>query len=197
MKLQGRFNYNSVPLDAFISEQFPQLKSNAESTRDLKRLQSHHSFKAFMQAHGKDYADFAEYQLRFAIFKENMVKVQFLRETERGTGKYGATKFADLTQEEFKERHLGLYPARYNPVRNAFDSQLPDAEIPEIALPKEFDWRAQGAVTPVKNQGNPISKEFDWKRSIEIVRLKAFDCKHSIESVRLKAFNWNQLKAFD
>ena len=28
---------------------------------------------------------------------------------KRGTGVYGGTKFADLTAEEFKERHLGLY----------------------------------------------------------------------------------------
>ena len=121
--------------------------------RDLKKLQSHHSFKDFMRAHGKTYVDFEEYQKRFGIFKENMVKVQFLRETERATGVYGATKFADLTAEEFKERHLGLYPPVYDPVNNVYDSDLPDAEIPEIDLPKEFDWRQKGAVTPVKNQG--------------------------------------------
>ena len=55
--------------------------------RDLKKLQGHHSFKEFMRAHNKDYSNFDEYQKRFGIFKENMQKVQFLRETERGTGK--------------------------------------------------------------------------------------------------------------
>ena len=59
----------------------------SESMRDLKKLQSHHSFKEFMQAHNKDYPNFDEYQKRFGIFKENMQKVQFLSETERGTGK--------------------------------------------------------------------------------------------------------------
>ena len=45
--------------------------------------------------------------------------------------------------------------------------------------------------------------QFDWKRSIESVRLKAFDCKHSIESVGLRAFDWKrsiesvQWKAFE
>lgn len=150
----GGLDFASVPLDAFVSAQFPALKSNVESARDLKRLQSHHSFKEFMRAHHVEYADFDEYQKRFGIFKENMVKVQFLKETERATGIYGATKFADLTAEEFKERHLGLYPKAYNPVDNVFHSDLPDAQIPHVDLPKEFDWRKKGAVTPVKNQGS-------------------------------------------
>ena len=106
-----------------------------------------------MQAHNKDYANFEEYQQRFGIFKENMKKVQFLRETERGTGIYGATRHADLTAEEYKERHLGLYPKAYDPVVNSYISDLPDADIPDVDLPTEHDWRKLGAVTPVKNQG--------------------------------------------
>lgn len=151
---ESGYDFKSVPLDAFVSAQFPALKSNAESARDLKRLQSHHSFKQFMRAHNREYADFEQYQKRYTIFKENMLKVQFLKETERGTGTYGATKFADLTAEEFKEQHLGFYPKAYNPVDNVFHSDLPQAQIPNVDLPKEFDWRTKGAVTPVKNQGS-------------------------------------------
>ena len=68
-----------------------------------------------------------------------------MRETEKGTGKYGASPFADLTEEEFRKQKLGLRP---NPV-----SDLPPAEIPDVSLPVEFDWRHYNAVTPVKNQG--------------------------------------------
>ena len=83
-----------------------------------------------------------------------MKKVQFLRETERGSAQYGPTKFSDLTEEEFKERHLGFYPPKYDPVMNVFESDLEEAEIPEdVELPDAFDWRTLGAVTPVKNQG--------------------------------------------
>ena len=37
-----------------------------------------------------------------------MKKVQFLEETELGTATYGATRMADLTEQEFRQRHLGL-----------------------------------------------------------------------------------------
>ncbi len=77
-----------------------------------------------------------------------MKKVQFLRETERGTGKYGASPFADLSEAEFRAQKLGLL--KPNPV-----SDLPKAEIPDVKLPAEFDWRHFNAVTPVKNQGEP------------------------------------------
>ena len=135
-----------------INHIFAQL---SESQRELKRLQSHHSFKSFVVTHKKNYANFEEYQKRFGIFKENMKKIQFLRETERGSAQYGPTQFSDLTEEEFKERHLGFYPPKYDPVMNIFESYLEEAEIPEdVELPDAFDWRTHGAVTPVKNQGS-------------------------------------------
>ena len=49
-----------------------------------------------------------EYLKRFAIFKDNMKKVQFLQETEMGTGVYGATHLADVTEQEFKKHYLGV-----------------------------------------------------------------------------------------
>jgi C1A family cysteine protease len=145
------------------------------SIRELKMLQSHHSFKAFMKEHNKEYKNKLEYDEKFAIFRENMKKVQFLSDTERGTAFYGTTKFADLTAEEFKKRHLGLNPKSFNAVQNDFndDDDLPDADIPDVPLPKEFDWRDHGAVTPVKNQGNLYPRD---RRAQRVEHLLCCSC---------------------
>ncbi|XP_066986008.1 cathepsin L-like isoform X4 [Macrobrachium rosenbergii] len=105
------------------------------------------AFKTFMKEHSKVYADHAEFKRRFNIFRQNMKKVYILQQNERGTAKYGATKFADLTELEFR-RILGLRRDMKPEV-----SKMVSAEIPDIDLPVEFDWREKGVVTPVKNQG--------------------------------------------
>jgi len=119
-----------------------------ESLRRLKELQSERSFKSFMTLHGKKYKNKVEYQKRFTIFKENMKKVQFLQETELGTGVYGATHLADITEHEFKTNYLGMNLKKDDP-----DIHWPAADIPKVDLPTAFDWRDHNAVTPVKNQG--------------------------------------------
>jgi cathepsin F len=78
-----------------------------------------------------------------------MKRVKLLQDNEQGTAIYGATQFADLTKNEFKNKFLGLNPSLMS------NEKLPMAKIPHIvSIPDEFDWRDQNAVTPVKNQGS-------------------------------------------
>ncbi|KAF4518146.1 hypothetical protein B566_EDAN008848 [Ephemera danica] len=106
-------------------------------------------FREFMVKHGKSYASRTEERRRFHIFRANLRKIQTLQDTEQGTARYGVTPFADLTTQEFKERHLGL---NHN-VKDRRKMKLKKAVIPNIQLPPEFDWRHYNVVTPVKNQG--------------------------------------------
>jgi len=129
-----------------------ELKSLAESQAELKQLQSLGAFHEFLTEHGKEYKDRAEYKFRYGVYKENMKKIQFLRETERGTASYGATEFADLTETEYKER-LGLTPVWKSHKLQEDPIHWPPADIPDVELPTEFDWRDHNAVTEVKNQG--------------------------------------------
>lgn len=60
-----------------------------------------------------------------------------------GSAKYGITEFADLTSTEYKRR-TGLW--QRDPLKAA---STPKAEIPDVELPKEFDWRTKGAISKV------------------------------------------------
>jgi len=131
-----------------------ELKSQKESWEELKDLQSLSSFHDFMAAHSKNYSSRKEYKHRYGVFKENMKKVQFLRESEQGTAEYGPTFFSDLTEMEFKQyTGMPLWKRKRSGISDDDPVVWPPAEIPDVALPKEFDWREAGAVTEVKNQG--------------------------------------------
>ena len=69
-----------------------------------------------MKKHGKKYVDKNEYKRRYKVFRQNMKKVQFLRETEKGTGEYGVTEFSDLTEEEYRKTKLGLKKVKNGPL---------------------------------------------------------------------------------
>jgi len=125
-----------------------ELLGKEESQKQLKKLQSLGAFHSFMTTHNKSYPTRAEYKRRYAVFKDNMKKVQFLRETELGTGEYGPTSLADITETEFKRDFLGWNREKDDP-----EVHWPPADIPDVELPKEHDWRKLNAVTPVKNQG--------------------------------------------
>ena len=125
------------------------LKTKEES---WKELQSLGSFHRFMETHGRNYSSKKEYKHRYGVFKQNMKKVQFLRESEQGTAEYGHTIFADFTEMEFKQ-YTGM--AIWKGKRLSDDPEIhwPPAMIPNVDLPEDgFDWRQHGAVSEVKNQ---------------------------------------------
>nr|BAN20819.1 cysteine-type endopeptidase [Riptortus pedestris] len=106
-------------------------------------------FKKFTERFNKAYPTVNELKKRFRVFRANMKKADFLQKHEQGTAVYGASIFADLSSSEFKKHYLGL-KKRTSPVPTFEQKQ---ADIPEITLPEEYDWRNFNVVTPVKNQG--------------------------------------------
>ena len=117
-----------------------------EQSRLLKEEKLFHEF---IKKYEKYYASEEERTRRFTIFKKNLDMIEELQRNEQGTGRYGVTQFADLTKAEFKAKYLGLKPS----LKSDNDIPMPMAEIPDIELPTEFDWRHHNVVTPVKNQG--------------------------------------------
>ncbi|KAJ8984235.1 hypothetical protein NQ317_007467 [Molorchus minor] len=95
----------------------------------------------FKKTHGKSYRNLREEQKRFAVFQDNIRKIETHNaQYAKGEKSYtlGATVFADLTHEEF----LSLF--------NTSGLSTPTFEatpLDHIALadvPDEIDWRTKG-----------------------------------------------------
>ena len=100
-------------------------------------------FMAHIVEYGKSYGTKEEYNYRLALFKQNVAEVDAINADPAMTHTAGVNFMATWTPEE-KKRLLG-YKAQ-NITRNPVyldDSNLADS----------LNWITQGAVTPVKNQG--------------------------------------------
>eukprot|EP00451_Oxyrrhis_marina_P005670 CAMPEP_0204303870 /NCGR_PEP_ID=MMETSP0468-20130131/84125_1 /ASSEMBLY_ACC=CAM_ASM_000383 /TAXON_ID=2969 /ORGANISM="Oxyrrhis marina" /LENGTH=398 /DNA_ID=CAMNT_0051283189 /DNA_START=62 /DNA_END=1259 /DNA_ORIENTATION=+ len=106
-------------------------------------------FRNFKNDYSKTYNGDEEEALRFKIFKDN---VDLIHEHNSKGASYelGVNQFADLTLEEFSQTYLG-YKAPSKPFGGA--AYLGQHVYNGEALPTSVDWSAQGAVTPIKNQG--------------------------------------------
>ncbi|XP_045537870.1 uncharacterized protein LOC106716117 isoform X5 [Papilio machaon] len=117
----------------------------------LRNQEARVLFNDFLDTYKPAYASNETEKLRrFEIFRNNVKMIHALNIGDAGTARYGVTKFADLTHEEFKTQFLGLKPS----LRNQNQIPMTKAVIPEVNLPGAFDWRQRGAVTPVKDQGS-------------------------------------------
>ncbi|XP_038698899.1 thiol protease aleurain-like [Tripterygium wilfordii] len=109
---------------------------------------THHAlfFARFAHRFGKKYEGDNEMKLRFAIFSEN---VDFIRATNRKRLPYklAVNKFADLTWEEFRRHRLGA-------AQNCSATLKGNHKLTDVILPEKKDWREEGIVSPVKDQGN-------------------------------------------
>jgi C1A family cysteine protease len=102
-------------------------------------------FSAFVNRFGKKY-EVPEIFVRFNVFKHNLEQMD---EHNRGNHSWtmAVNEFSDLTSDEF-------YAALIRPWSEDERPQGPVANVLESVPTDTFDWRKQGAVTSIKNQGS-------------------------------------------
>ena len=111
-------------------------------------------FDKFRHHHRRQYASSMEHEMRFNIFRNNLFKIEQLNKFERGTAKYGVTKFADMTVAEYRA-HTGLVVPKHDRANHVGNRVASEEDVAGVGdLPRSFDWRDHGAVTEVKNQGS-------------------------------------------
>lgn len=116
---------------------------------DMLNAEAQHHFSIFKKRFGKSYASKEEHDYRFAVFNANM-RIARRHQALDPSAVHGITRFSDLTSGEFARNFLGLNSRRSRLRLPADANKAPI--LPTDDLPKDFDWRGHGAVTPVKNQ---------------------------------------------
>lgn len=113
------------------------------------------TFDEWKHEHGKNYSDTVEDKFRMAIFLDNVAIIEAHNEmAERGETSYnmGTNEFSDLTHKEF----VSLLNGYKSDAVEKIDAEDVDMYVPRgnaESDPTTVDWRNEGAVTPVKNQG--------------------------------------------
>jgi hypothetical protein len=67
-------------------------------------------FERWMGRHGRLYADAGEKQRRLEVYRRNVELVERFNSMGNGGYRLADTRFADLTNEEFRTKMLGLGP---------------------------------------------------------------------------------------
>eukprot|EP01092_Planopodium_desertum_P014827 TRINITY_DN75_c0_g2_i7.p2 TRINITY_DN75_c0_g2~~TRINITY_DN75_c0_g2_i7.p2 ORF type:complete len:419 (-),score=147.54 TRINITY_DN75_c0_g2_i7:42-1298(-) len=114
------------------------------STTVLSEEEYRNAFVNFMQTHKKSYASH-EFHKRYSIFKANLDFINAHNAAKKGFS-VAVNEYADLTGEEFKAIYNGL-----KSVPHSLSKVVVEADV--SALPASVDWRAKGAVSSIKNQG--------------------------------------------
>jgi len=105
-----------------------------------------HAWKSF---HEKKYETESEETYRRGIWRDNLKKI-IAHNSEGHSYTLAMNHLGDLTQNEFQYFCNGMKAHYSNFTKQAGSTFLPPSNV---KLPSEVDWRKEGYVTPVKNQG--------------------------------------------
>jgi len=107
-------------------------------------------FEKFKMEHSKKYLSSSEELGRLQVFTNNWNLIdEHNRQADAGTHSFwlAMNQFGDLTTQEFARIYNGFNATQKMHSAKQFKSE------PRVKVPDSIDWRDQGYVTPVKDQG--------------------------------------------
>lgn len=122
------------------------LRPSLSSAPNLSEL-----FEIWCAEHGKTYSSAEEKLYRFGVFADNYDFVSHHNNLGDSSYALSLNAFADLTHHEFKASRLGFSLSAA--LRNS-QPVPPQEPSPPLDVPDSLDWRKEGAVTAVKDQGS-------------------------------------------
>ncbi|KAK2554731.1 Cathepsin L [Acropora cervicornis] len=106
-------------------------------------------WKAWRAFYKKSYATETEENARRGIWRDNLKKIA-KHNSEGHSHVLAMNQFGDLTETEYRFLYLGMRSHFSTESNRNGSTYLPPSHV---TLPAEVDWRQEGYVTPVKNQG--------------------------------------------
>nr|KYP63949.1 Thiol protease SEN102 family [Cajanus cajan] len=103
----------------------------------------------WMLRYGKVYKDPQEREKRFRIFKDNVNYIEAFNNANNKPYKLGINQFSDLTNEEFIASRNRFKGHMCSSITRTTTFKYENV----TAVPSSIDWRQEGAVTPIKDQG--------------------------------------------
>ncbi len=97
----------------------------------------------FVVKYGRSFEDKTDYAFRLAVFAQNFA---FVSKSNDDDLELAINEFADWTEAEYKKMLGFIMPSEEDLTNYKFHT-------PSFAVKKTVDWRAEGKVTPIKNQG--------------------------------------------
>lgn len=113
-------------------------------------------YEEWLVKHQKVYNALGEKDKRFQVFKDNLGFIDD-HNAQNNTYQLGLNRFADMTNEEYRSMYLGTRSDARRRVMKAKKSITGGHRYAYNArdrLPAHVDWRLQGAVAPIKDQGS-------------------------------------------
>jgi len=110
-----------------------------------------YTFEDYRVEYRKNYENANEVQLRREIFNEKLDEIRSHNADTTKSWKRGVNAFTDRTPEEFRQV-LGLKKSLLYSTKQSQRNYKP-SKIDLSILPETVDWRTQGVITDVKDQG--------------------------------------------